>query len=90
MKNFIPGYQGAAGNTKIKVIKATSPMSSPPVAGNDCPRLNSTGLTWEPVMSKGIRARMATMQMWIRRQKKQKPVMDQRRMWRTESIVDLT
>jgi hypothetical protein len=32
-----------------------------------------------------MRARMATMRM--RRQKHRKPMMDQRRMWRTEGIV---
>ena len=43
------------------------------------------GLTWEPEMSTGVRARMATMRM--RRKKHRKPMMDQRRMWRTEGIV---
>jgi hypothetical protein len=43
------------------------------------------GLTWEPEMSTGMRARMATMRM--RRKKHRKPMMDQRRMWRTEGIV---
>jgi len=36
-------------------------------------------------MLMGMRARMATMQM--RRKKHRKPMMDQRRMWRTEGIV---
>jgi len=36
-------------------------------------------------MSTGMRARMATMRM--RRKKHRKPLMDQRRMWRTEGIV---
>jgi len=43
------------------------------------------GLTWEPEMSTGMRARMATMQM--RRKKHRKLMTDQRRMWRTEGIV---
>ena len=43
------------------------------------------GLTWEPVMSTGMRARMA--RMWMRRNKHCQPSMDQRRMWRTEGIV---
>jgi len=37
------------------------------------------GLTWEPVMSTGMSVRMATMH--------RKPMMDQRRMWRTKGIV---
>ena len=36
-------------------------------------------------MSMGMRARMAKVQM--RRKKHRKPMMDQRRMWRTEGIV---
>jgi hypothetical protein len=43
------------------------------------------GLTCEPVMSMGMRARMAMMQM--RRTKNRKPTMNQHRMWRTEGIV---
>jgi len=45
------------------------------------------GLTWDPVMSTGMRARMATMQMQMRRKNHRKPIMDQHRMWRTEGIV---
>jgi len=45
------------------------------------------GLTWEPVMSTGMSARMATMRMRMRRNKHRKPMMDQRRMWRTKGIV---
>jgi len=45
------------------------------------------GLTREPVMSTGMSARMVTMQMWMRRNKHCKPMMDQRRMWRTKGIV---
>jgi len=37
------------------------------------------GVSWEPVMSKGMSARMATMH--------RKPMMDQRRMSRTKGIV---
>ena len=37
-------------------------------------------------MSTGKRARMATMWMWMRRKKHCKPMMDPRRMWRTECI----
>jgi len=39
----------------------------------------------EPVMTTGMRARMATMQM--RRKQHRKLTVDQRRMWRTEGIV---
>jgi len=38
-------------------------------------------------MSTGKRARMATVRIRIRRKKHRKPMMDQRRMWRTEGIV---
>jgi hypothetical protein len=41
-------------------------------------------------MSTGRRARMATMQMRMRRKTRYKPMMDQHRMWRTEGIVRLT
>jgi len=44
-------------------------------------------LTWEPVMSTGVRARMATMRMRIRRKEHHKPMMDQHRMWRTVGKV---
>jgi len=48
MTNFISGCQGAAGIMKMKVMKATCAMPSPPPAGDDGPQLNSRGLTWEP------------------------------------------
>ena len=35
----------------------------------------------------GMSARIATMWMRMRRNKHRKPMMDQRRMWRTEGIV---
>jgi len=38
-------------------------------------------------MLTGIKARMAMMRMQMRRKKHRKPMMDQRRMWRTEGIV---
>jgi len=44
------------------------------------------GLTWEPVMSTGMSARMAMMRLQIRRNKHRKPMMDQRRMWKTKGI----
>jgi hypothetical protein len=42
-------------------------------------------MTWEPVTSTGTKARIATMRM--RRKKHRKPMMNQRRLWRTEGIV---
>jgi hypothetical protein len=87
MTNFISGCQGAAEIIKLKVMKATCVMPSPPPAGDDGPRLNSRGLTWELVMTTGIRARMATMRMWMRRKKHHTPTMDQCRVCRTEVIV---
>ena len=42
------------------------------------------GLTWEPVMSTDMMARMG---MGMRRKKHRKAMMHQRRMWRTDSIV---
>jgi hypothetical protein len=38
-------------------------------------------------MLTGMRCKMATMRMRMRRKKYLKPMMDQRRMWRTEDIV---
>jgi hypothetical protein len=38
-------------------------------------------------MSTGMSARMATMQMRIRRNKHHQPMMDQRRLWGTEGII---
>jgi len=58
-----------------------------PPAGDDGPQLNSRGMTWEPVMSKGMRATMATLGMQMRRQTHRKLMMDQCRIWRTEGIV---
>jgi len=68
-------------------MKVTKEMPSPPPASDDGSQLNSRGLTWEPVMSTGTRARIAMIQMRMRRKKHRKPMMDQRRMWRTEGIV---
>src|SRR5882757_9567389 len=83
MTNCISGCQGAAGISKMKVTKA---MPSPPPTGDDGPRWNSRGLTWEPVMSTGMRARMAMMRMRMRMRRKNycKWRMDQCRMWRTD------
>jgi hypothetical protein len=45
------------------------------------------GRICEHVMLMGMSVRMATMGTWMRRKKHLKPMMDQRRMWRTEGIV---
>jgi len=45
------------------------------------------GLTREPVMWTDMSASMATMRMGMRRNKHCKPMMDQRRMWRTKGTV---
>jgi len=58
-----------------------------PPAGDDGPQLNSRGMSWEPVVSKGMGATMATLGMLMRRKKHRKPMMDQCRIWRTEGIV---
>jgi len=57
------------GIRKIKVMKETCTRESPPPAGDDGPRLNSRGLTWKPVMLTGMRARLATMNMRMKRKK---------------------
>jgi len=57
----IRGCEGAAGITKMKVMTALSAMLSPIPAGDEGPRLNSRGLTWEPVISTGMRAMIAMM-----------------------------
>jgi hypothetical protein len=71
----------------MMVMKVTSKMSSALPAGDDGRWLSSRGLTCEPGMLMGMRARMAMMQMRMRRKKHCKPMMDQCRMWRTEGIV---
>jgi len=45
----------------MKVIKGKIAIPSPPPAGDNGPRGNSRGLTWEPVMSTRMWVRMATM-----------------------------
>jgi len=90
MTNFISGCQGAAGIEKTKVMKATCAMTFLPPAGDDGAPLNSRGLTWEPVMSTCMRARTVMMHMQMRRKKHCKPIMNQRRIWRTEGIVGST
>jgi hypothetical protein len=46
---------------------------------------STVGLSWEPVMWKGMRARMLTT--WLRSKKYRKLMIDQPRNWRTEGKV---
>jgi hypothetical protein len=89
MTNYIPECQAAAGITKLQVTTATSEMPSPRPAGNDLQSLSSIGLTWEAVMSTGIRARMVTIRMLMWKKIHHKLFMDHRIMWTTDSIVGL-
>jgi hypothetical protein len=41
----------------MTVMKATFVMPSPPPAGDDGPQQNSRGLTWEPMISTGMRGK---------------------------------
>jgi hypothetical protein len=90
MKNLNSVCEWAAAITRMNGMKAKCFIPYPQSAGNDGPRLNSKGLTWEPVWSTCVRARMATMQIGMGRKKHGQPMIDQRRMWRTEGIVGLT
>jgi len=90
MTNFISGCQGAVGISMMKVTKARIAMESLLPAGEDSMQLNSRVLTSIPVISTGMMARRATMQMQMMRKMHHKPTIDQRRMWRTESIVHFT
>jgi len=78
---------GMPGGSRDFEDEGEEAMPFPPPAGDDGPQLNSRDLTWEPVMSTGMRVRMAMMRMQTRTKKHRKPMMDQRRMWRTEGIV---
>jgi len=86
------GMPGGMWITEMNVTNVTSAMPSPPSAGDDSPRLNSRGFTWEPVMSTGMRVRMGTIRirMWMRRKKHRKLMMDQHQMWRAEGTVGST
>ena len=44
-------------------------------------------LTWEPLMSTNIMARVGMLRMWMRRKMQSKSMMHRCRMWRTEGIV---
>ena len=74
----------------MKVTKARSTMPYLPPAGDEQLRLNLIGFTWQPVMSTGMRARMAMMLMQMCRKKYCKLMLDQRIMWRTDGIVCLS
>jgi hypothetical protein len=89
MIHCISGYHAAAGITEMKVIKAPCGLPFLLAAGDDSLRLNSRCLTSEAVISTSLKARMATTLMWMQMTWKKhfKPMMDQRRMWRTEGIV---
>jgi len=80
------------GLTKMTVTRRTSGIPSTPPASDHGLQLISRGVFWQPVLSTDMRAMMATMQMQmqIRRKNHRKPMMDQRRIWRTVGIVGLT
>jgi hypothetical protein len=83
------GMPGASGDYEDEGAKVTSAIPSPLPAGDDSLRLNLRDLTGEPVVTMGMRARMATMRMrmQVRRKKHHKPMIDQRQMSRNEGIV---
>ena len=68
-------------------MKATIVLPSLRAASDHGLGQTSRGLIWELLMSTGMRARMGLMLMRMRRKKHRKPMMDQRRIWRTEGIV---
>ena len=70
-----------------KVTQSTRAMLSPSPAGDDGLQLNSRGSTRDPVTPTGLRA---TMQMRMRRDKHDKPMVDQRRIWKMERLVSET
>jgi len=88
--NLISGCQGAAEIANMKVMIVTCMMPSPRPAGDNGPWLTSRDFTWEPVMLTCMSASMATMGMRMRSKKHRKPMMDQRRLLRTQGIVGLT
>jgi hypothetical protein len=90
MMNINSGLQGAVGIMKMKGKIVTYAVPCPLPAEDNAPQLNSRGLTSEPVMSTGISVRMTTMRMQMMRKNHRQPMMDQRRMRRTECIVGVT
>jgi hypothetical protein len=90
MPKWISGCQWAVGIMKMKGTKATSAKPAWLQANDDGPWLILRGEARESVMSTDIRARMMILLMLMKRKKRRKPIMDQCRMWRTESIEALT
>ena len=90
MMNNISGQPGTEVITELTVMNGRCAIPYPAPAGDCRPRLNLCGLTWEPVMSTGMMARMAPMQTRMRWKKYRKPMIDQLRMWRTAGIIGLT
>lgn len=75
----------------MTVTKPISAMASPPPpASHNVPRLNYKGLIRKPVTSNCMRARMAMMQMQMRKCEHRKLIINQHRIRRTQSILDLT
>jgi len=63
----------------MKVTKLTRAMPSPLPARDDGPQPDLRDLTWEPVMSTGMRRMMTMMRMLMRRKHHRRPMMDQSR-----------
>ena len=70
-----------------KVTKSTRATPSQSPAGDDGLQLNTRGLTCEPVIWTGMGATIMTKRMRMRRKKHRKPMMDSRRLSKTEGIV---
>jgi hypothetical protein len=77
------GKPGASGDYPDEADESDDRDAIPTASWYDGSRRNSRGLTSEPVMSTCMRARLASMRMRMRRKKHCKPIMDQRRMWRS-------
>jgi len=84
------GCHGAASIVKMKLMKSTRAIPPLLTANDDGPQLIIRGLTWEPVMSTGMRATIVMMPLQMRKKKHRKPMIDQSRIWRTEGIVSET
>jgi hypothetical protein len=89
MTHSILGYDAVVGIMVMKVMRAASALQFLLAASEDSPQLNSRCLTREAVISTGFQTMMATIWMWMQLtwKKHWKPMMDHRRMWRTEGIV---
>jgi hypothetical protein len=71
----------------MKVMNVIVTITSPPPASNDGLQRNSSGLALEPVMLTGMRARMEMMRTLVRGNMNCKPMINERRMWRTTGSV---